>query len=333
MFINYLICSILAILSLVLCAIAIAILIRYRLYFAFNYRLVLYLLIPSIIIAITRFSNNLTSTIIPITLAGPWSCNVISSVEVYGVWSLQLLTTFFAVELFFMVVFSTELRKAEVIVVVACFSLPVAPAIFPLILSTNFGFSCENTGDSNSTTLIRNSNTTQFFQYNDILGMVITGTCFVAIATVMSCLAYRGLRKHLIGKHNEEQDLLYEQIGRRYQTALKEILPFTIYPVSIQFSHLMFYVYIHVCSIVVTCLYLLIFASFGAIVSTIFFIHIKILGRQRRNKYRNRPHGPGHRSTFRRINEGESITAAGSITATHVTDFTPITESDMDANS
>ena len=163
--------------------------------------------------------------------------------------------------------------------------------------------------------------------------MVITCTCFVIIAVAMSCLAYRGLRKYLTAKHNEEQDLLYEQMGRRYQTALKEILPFTIYPVSIQCFHLTFYVYIEVCSIVATCIFLFIYASIGAIVSTIFFIHIKILGRQRRNKYRNKPHGPGHRSTFRRINEGDRFTAIGSITATHVTDFSPITESDMDINS
>ena len=70
--------------------------------------------------------------------------------------------------------------------------------------------------------------------------------------------------------------------------------------------------------------------STGTISSIVFFIHIKILGQRRRNVFRNRSHNTAPSNTLQEIDEGQQITVADSVTATHVTDFDPLGDSDVE---
>ena len=70
--------------------------------------------------------------------------------------------------------------------------------------------------------------------------------------------------------------------------------------------------------------------STGTISSIVFFIHIKILSQRRRNAFRNRSHNTASSNTIQEINDGQRITVAGSVSATHVTDFNPPGESDVE---
>ena len=100
-----------------------------------------------------------------------------------------------------MVIFSVELRKAEIPLTIACFTLPLVE-----LVGINLS-----------------QQTKQFSTYNAILGMVVAGICAFATAITLICLAYHGLRRHVINNDDEQQHLLHaEHTRQRYRNALKE---------------------------------------------------------------------------------------------------------------
>ena len=106
-----------------------------------------------------------------------------------------------------MVILSVKLQKGEIALTIVCFQLPLAGSVMTVYKDLQEIF--------------------------EILGIMVTGICGVAIATVLVCLAWHSLRRHAIDNNNEEDYLLHERTKRRYQTALKESLPFITYPVMI----------------------------------------------------------------------------------------------------
>ena len=61
-----------------------------------------------------------------------------------------------------------------------------------------------------------------------------------------------------------------------------------------------------------------------------FFIHIKTLGQRRRNVFRSSSHNTPPSHTIQEVNEEQRITVVGTITATHITDFDPLGDSDVE---
>ena len=77
-------------------------------------------------------------------------------------------------EIFSMVMFSVELRKAEIPLTIACFTLPLVELV-------------------GINTVHYYNEQIRFMTYNVMLGMVITGICAIAIAITLIHLAYHGL--------------------------------------------------------------------------------------------------------------------------------------------
>ena len=335
LFTTDLIRTILAIGSLPMCAVAILLMMYYRFYQSFNYRLILYLLISFVIDAMAN------SIQLPFVLSYSYTikhqlfydlCEAAGFLQVYCLWNIQLTVVFLTAEVFSMIVFSAELRQAEIPLTFACFSLPAIPAFVPLVKKPGYGLGqfhwCGFTMD-------RSSKKMSSDMYELVIpGMVLMGICVIAIATALSCLTYCSLRQHFRERDTEEQYyLLQENTRKRYKNALKEILPLSAYPTAIHFLLLMCYFTPMACTIGAMYVYVIIYGSIGAVSSAIFFVHITILGRQRRNTFKNRSRATLPSNTMRPIHEGQRITAIGSITGTHVTDFDPLEESDVEPNT
>ena len=291
--------------------VAIAVMIYYKFYRSFNYRLILYLLISFII----KVLNNIIAYALLLLLDTDSSYFVTIIVIVncmcsYSTWNIQLCFAFMTAEIFSMVVFSVELRKAEIPLTIACFTLPLVELV-------RLAIDLAKQLDS-------------FSRYNTILGMVVTGICAIATAITLICLAYHGLRRHSITNDNEEQHLLHQHTRQRYRNALKESLPFVIYPTVILLWLLLYYILIYNITGTLSAVMKGLYATTGFVSSIIFLIHIKILGQRRRNAFRNRAHSRAPSHSMQEINEGQRITLAGSITATHVTDFDPLGDSDVE---
>ena len=231
-----------------------------------------------------------------------------------------------------MVMFFVELRKAEVPLTLACFCLPLVVAIFPLVPGADHLSWCT----LNVTEQAVYSSAVHFIKYNMILGMATTGLCFVAIVTATLCLAYHSLRWHFSRSSDEElsllqeHDSLRERTKKRYQKALKESLPFAIYPIVCHFVLLIYYLDVVECHIKAM-FYLFVFmhVSIGCTSSIIFFVHVAILGRRKRNKFRKKSSRVlvcG--SKLQAIQDEDVFTSSGSMTWTNVTGSEPPTDSD-----
>ena len=306
----------------------------YRFYRSFNYRLILYLLMSFVNDAV---ENSLE---LPFVLYHSYTvkhsyvydlCKLVGFLQVYCLWNIQLSVAFLTAEVFAMIVFFVELRKAEVPLTIACFSLPVAMAFIPLVKKPGYGYGqllwCGFAADRNAKKL-----SSDMYQL-DIPGMVLTGICVIATATAMLCLAYRGLQQHFQAKNTEGQHLLHVKAKKRYQNALKESIPLSAYPTANQFLFLMYYLTPMNCTITAMYAYAIVYGSTGIVASAIFFVHVATLGRRRRNTFRNRSRVKVPSNTMHQVYEGQRITAIGSITGTHVTEFDPPGESDVDPNT
>ena len=304
-----------ATLSVVMCMVAIAVMTYYKFYYSFNYRLILYLLVSFLIkalITVIAFSLLLLldndSSYFDATI-------VIVSICWYSTWNIQLCITFMTAEIFSMVLFSVELQKVEIPVTIACFTLPLVELV-GIRLNEQRDLACEQF--------------VQFSKYNAILGMVVAGICAIAIAITLICLAYHGLRRRAINNNNDEQHLLHQHTRQRYRNALKESLPLIINSVMILLWLLVYNYFIFNITSILSMALDVSEASTGTISSIVFFIHIKILGQRRRNIFRNRSHHTPPSHSTEEINEEQRITVAGSITATHITDFDPLGDSDVE---
>ena len=152
--------------SVVTCVVAIAVMIYYKFYCSFNYRLILYLLISFLIKAIG------TSTLYTLHFffEGDLSQNqainfTINFIYWYVIWNIQLCIAFMTAEIFSMVIFSVELRKAEIPLTLACFILPLIGSIVGKYVPKSM-------------------------LYEGILETTVAGVCSVVIAIILFCLAY-----------------------------------------------------------------------------------------------------------------------------------------------
>ena len=286
--------------------------IYYKFYRSFNYRLILYLLIS---IFLKELITLIASTLELLLDTDPSYFDTImligNSMFWYSVWTIQLCIAFMTAEIFSMVIFSVELKKAEIPLTIACFTLPLVE-----LIGLHLAEQLDN-----------------FFIYNAILGMVFAGTCAITIVITSIYLAYRGLRRRVIDNDNEEQHLLHAELARqRYRNALKESLPFFIYPAMILLWLLAYYVLVYTEQVIYALSVTLgiLEANTGTISSIVFFIHIKILGQRRRSIFRNRSHNTAPSHSMQEIHESQRITIAGSVTATHVTRFDPLGDSDIE---
>ena len=342
MFNMELISSMLAILSLAMCIVAIATLIYYKFYRSFNYRLVLYLLISFFLDALTTcLVLSLTWYYYSKTAKLPFIeeliCIVMYIVKFYCMWNMQLFVAFMIAEVFSMAIFSVELRKVEVPLVLACFVLPVIVLIFPVYYERGFLSSCLPVIEENITATPAMNSTPPIVQYCVIPGIVVTGVCAIAIATAISHLAYRSLRCCASSSSSSEgESLLMSQyvVRKKYCNALRETLPFTLYPIVSQFVLLLLYLNVMLCELEVKYMFAFAVVSMGSMASAIFFIHIKTLGRRKRNIFRNRSSViVTSTKRVKPINEGEAFASIGSITATNVTHFDPLGESDIEPDT
>ena len=301
-----------SILSVVMCMVTIAVMIYYKFYRSFNYRLILYLLVSFLVKVLIFMIAYALAFLLDTAPHFDTILVTLKSIFWYPVWNIQLCIAFMTAEIFSMVIFSVELRKAEIPLTIACFTLPLVELV---------GLCFHEPMD-------------HFFRYNAILGMVITSICAIATAITLICLAYHALRKRAISNDNEQQHLLHtEHTRQRYRNALKESLPFIIYPAMIMIWFLMYYILVYIRIQPTNKLsdaWLVFDGNIGTISSIVFFVHIKILGRHRRNVFRNRAHSTATRHSIQETNEEQIITIAGSITATHVTHFDPLGDSDVE---
>ena len=331
--ISAVISSAMALLSLAMSAMALIILIYYKLYHLFIYRLILYLFVSFLIDGL-RDSVQLPGVLWLYQYVQKEAyvghfCRFLFAVELYSMWNVQLFVTLMTAELFSMTLLSVELKKAEKLVVPACF---VLPAIFPLFLLIFYEAGklqwCEVMTNDNVTTLYTNL---QLKKYNAIAEIGLAVTCLVAIMTVMSYLACRSIQTFPARRNSERWYLLLEN-RQTYSKALRESCPFAIYPVTILLTLLLYYFSFTTCNETVVALRTLVGVNVGNIASVIFFIHIKTLGKRRRNMFRRRHNDAEPSSFVRRFSERQKFTPIGSITATHVTDFESPGESDLESS-
>ena len=327
------IASAMALLSLVMCVVALIIMMYYKLYHLFIYRLILYLFVSFVIDALGDVVQ------LPILL---WLyqdvqgmandghvCRSLFAVQLYSMWNVQLFLTFMTAELFSMTLLSVEFKKVEKLLVPTFF---VLPAMFPLVLLIFYEAGkfqwCEVVTNDNVTTLYTNL---ALKKYNAIAEIVLVLICLTAIVVVISYLACRSVQSFLARTNSETRHLL---LGNRHQyaKALRESFPFMMYPVTILLTLLLYYFSFTSCNNVIVILRTPIGANVGSIASATFFLHIKILGRRRRNMFRRRQSDAELSSYARQFSERQKFTSIGSITATHVTDFEPPGESDLESS-
>ena len=314
------VCSLLGIyyaasaISVVMCMVAIVVMIYYKLYRSFNFRLTLYLfisllintLIPMIVFALELFLDTTDSIV-----------DYLDSLFWYPVWTIQLCIGFMTAVIFFAVIFSVELRKAEIPSTIACFTLPLVE-----LVGIKF-----------------HEQTEQFSKYNVILGMVVASICFIATAIVLIYNVYmrQCLRRHAISNNNEEQHLLHAEPTRQrytYRNAQKEILPFIVYPAMILLWLLMYYIFVSNAPPRSTDntleAYNVLDASAGTLSSILFFVLVRIHIQHRRNALRSGSDNTESSHDLRETNEGQKIMVAEGVTATHVTHFDPLGDSDVE---
>lgn len=248
----------------------------------------------------------------------------VAFMKVYCSWNVELSTAIIIVEVFFMIMFSYELRKEELLLFIVCFFFPVIAASIPWTTGSygpsrfhTCGFKVDNDCDDPMVETIDDY----------ISGTIITCICISAITVAMLRLAYRYLRLRFTNNAPGEHNLLDKRV-RKYQNALKQTLPFAIYPVVSLVTLVIYYIrlithrqgMLEYISLFVT-------GCTGAFSSGIFFVHVYLLGQERRNVFKYRRHI--HKSVAA-INEGQTLTSDRSMTWTHVTRTETPVESDME---
>ena len=91
------------------------------------------------------------------------------SVDIYSLWNILLCIAFMTAEIFSMVIFSVELRKAEILISTTCF-------ILPLYLAS-------------ASAVLHEPDYDLHFRVTCILGMIVGGVCVVAISIALVVLA------------------------------------------------------------------------------------------------------------------------------------------------
>ena len=297
--------------SVAMCAMAIVYMIYYKFYCSFNYRLVLYLLISFLLNTLMVMIANTLEIFLDPESTPP----ILDSLFWYPTWTIQLCIGFMTVVIFFMVLFSVELRKAEIPSTIACFALPLVE-----LVGIKF-----------------HEQTMQFSRYNAVVGIAVAGICTIAMATTLIYVVYMyyWLRRHAISNNNEEQHLLHAEPPRqRSQNTQKEILPMILYPATFLIWLFVYYLLIYNIHLDPTThsleAYNVMDASAGLLSSIAFFVHVIINQQRRKNALGSESHNTASSHGLRETDEGQIITVAEGVTATHVTHFDPLGDSDVE---
>ena len=314
--------SMLSVTSLVMCVLAIALLTYYKLYCSFHHRLILYMLIAFLIDTIagglqipfiwyrTRISEHQTIGNL---------CDAVSFIELYCAWNIQLSVAFMTAEVFTFIVFSKELQKAEVPLTVFCFAAPLVVPISRLVQRTDYGMEeyywCGFAAVGNDTEQKKD-----FFKYI-LPGIAIMGVCSIALAIAMVWLAYWSLQGYFKSRKEERQHLLVHKNAASFKKALKQSLPFIIYPAVFDIALILIYLNLIRCFQQVLYIYVIIRGGIGSLASTIFFVHVKALGPHKRNMFKRKSSDASPTSRVGVINESQE--------GAHDTTFYPLGESDV----
>ena len=224
----------LAVASAILCVAAVILLVYKKLYTSFNYRLILYLLIASII-------NSVTDTLqMPFYWQCPEDlvlkpglkdfCHALGYLEIYCSWNLLLIISFINVEIFAMFAYKHQLTEQEIPCTATCFILPCFIAAVPF--STNsYGLVDHYCG-------LRQYKDEQDKHHDWIQvyvwyapGLIIAGVSCILIIVGILTLAYQLYQMKKLD--NPERELLLHDRGvENYTNAIKETIPLVAYSVA-----------------------------------------------------------------------------------------------------
>ena len=318
------------IVSVVMCILALVLVAYYKLYRHFIYRLVLYLLLAHLV--------NSTNQVFQVPFLwlrkdvsgeddAPVLCVAIAFMKVYATWSVVWSTAAVTMEISSMVLFDYQLRNGEHLLNIFSFFLPFVPAVIPL-MGNAFGYSMYSTCgfklDKCRVSIIE--------ILDDYISLtVITCVCIATMAMAIISLLYNCLRLKFGSSNQETQHLLRQDITTKYRSAVMETLIFAVYPIVSLISLIVRY--LHLTTHEEGALDYVIQAvsgSAGAISSGTFFIHLYMLGSRKRNKLKYRP--KVSKSVAPPVYDGQTFTTERTMTCSVVTDFQPVTESEVDNN-
>ena len=223
----------LAVASVIVCVAAVILLVYKKLYTSFNYRLILYLLVASII------NSVVDSLQMPFYWYGDLNskpglesfCQVLGYCELYCAWNMSFIIFFINVEIFVMVTYSHQLIKLEKPCTATCFILPCFIAAVPL--STNsyglVGHFC--TLKQNKTEQGRGTDPAQYYAWN-VPGLIIAGIGVIMIIAAILKLAYK-LYEMKSTNNPEREGLLDNRDQESHSKALKETIPLAIYSLTV----------------------------------------------------------------------------------------------------
>lgn len=336
--------------SMAVCSVAVALFFLYKLHRYFNYRLILYLLVANMLHSTVEalqlpFLWIQVSSKAPDT-AGSIYCMGMAFLEEYSGLVLLLCVAFICAEIFVMVVCYSELSKVEVPCVALCIVLPVLVSAVPFTTNT-YGFSngvcwIEQNKASSSRSL------GQVEQYALWYGPAIAiGICcmFCTVAAIVFITCHSFRNRVMDGSASDHLEIpLQISLQGKYISALKETLPFMIYPITVlivSLAEISSVLYTEctlsgssteLAPIAVGIVADVSSGCVGMLCASAFFIHLHILGKEKRLKLRcgKRTKRGITVTSYGTINREESITAAGSITGTHPTIFEPPGESEVD---
>ena len=221
----------LAIASAILCVAAVILLVYKKLYSSFNYRLILYLLIASII-------NSVIDTLqMPFLWHCPEDlnkkaglrdfCQTLGYLEMYCSWNLLLTIFFISVEVFAMFVYKHQLTNLEIPCLVICFLLPCFIAAVPF-----FTRSYDLVDHFCGPRLYRNEQDLDwallYVWY--VPGLIIAGVSAILIIVAILKLAYQLYQMRTLDNPERERLLNHDQ--ENYSKALKESIPLVGYSVT-----------------------------------------------------------------------------------------------------
>lgn len=338
-----------AFISAIACSVALFLMIYFKLYKRFTYRLVLYLLVSVLTYSVINFIQ------LPVAWYNPASkvlvgfCKFIAFSTEYISWNLLLLTLFTVIQLFSLVVCFTELKAIERPYILFSFFVPLLFSLIPFVTDT-YGPSGPwcwiEKQDKNC-----NAKVGIIEQYTLWYGPVIFIMCayLIAIMIISLILFYRAYknkahdvnadnanaqRHDIVGK--ERIPLIAKEYDNSvtYKTSLKETLPLLAYPVIFFFINILALTDRTVRAITGDSpFWLLTLHAFwntvwGLFAATTFIIHLAILGKERRVMLREGKHNKRQCACEalhqkQTIHEPTQFELVGTVTATHETEFCP----------
>ena len=331
-------------LSLVSCSLAMGALSYYKLHRSFNHRLILYWLLGFAGVSLVRVLDFPVPWFAADSALVSYYCLSLSSLGILTGWISLLFSVLLVLELFSLVLCFVELRRIEIPYLCLSLILPVGIFWVPFISDAatyyTYGCLCNHMYVVKNCNVIFNQTTAGvilwyapwYAMYGLVVAMI---TVILLIMTVRWCrhkyihVSHLAERRHLLESHSIPN----------HSKAFKETVALLSCPV-ILCALILIYSLIRLKVAYLTSFWTeLVFAfllgSIGFFAALSVAIHLSLLGTVRRASLRKGTKRLVNRNSPRSelagcINEGGDYTAAGSITATNLTEFEPPTESEVD---